>query len=107
MKKHYLIILPLLIIVCACKDGYESPKAVDPKKLNEKIENGIQTKAEWVKTPQSIVKELLPKNVHQEGNVSYSMEEKHLSEAIWKITITEESPIDDEVDGVKIAIDFK
>jgi hypothetical protein len=108
MKKYYLTILfPLLFGVNACNDRYEPPKQVDPKEFNEKIENGVQAKAEWVKTPQSIVKELLPKTAFPQGNTSYTVEEKRLSANTRKFTITEEGPFDDEVKGEKTIIDFK
>lgn len=108
MRKYYSTILFfLLFIISACGDSYESPNEVDPKDLNKEISKGVKANAEWVKTPQTIVKQLLPREAHQEGNYSYGIEERRLSESRRNIIVNEEGAFDDEVSGQKTCMTFE
>lgn len=108
MKKVNVVIFYIsLFVVAACKNGYESAQEVNPTALNNKIASGIQQKAAWVETPESIVQELFPRSVHEEGNAYYMLEDKLLPDATRRITITEEGPLDDEVNGERTIINFQ
>ena len=108
MKRHYQTVSFLLLFaIYGCTGRYEQPREVDPKDYNQKIANGKETNSEWVKSPQSIAKQLFPRDAHQTDNSSYSIEEKRLSEIDRKIIVTEEGAFDDEVNGEKAIIDLK
>ena len=108
MKKYLQqILFFLLCIFSSCTGNYEQPTKLDPKDFNRRIAIGIETNAEWTKSPQSIAKEFFPRDAHQEGSNSYSIDEKRLSETERKVVVTEEGAFDDEVSGEKAIIDFK
>ena len=107
MKTLYLTALLLsLFTVCACNGGFESPKEVDPKELNGKINKGMQDSASWAKTPESIVKKLFPQRSRKGENASYSIREKGTGGEARRVTVTEEGLIDDEINGEKIILYF-
>lgn len=107
MKTLYLTTLLLsLFTVCACNGGFESPKEVDPKELNQKISDGVQANASWVNTPESIVKKLFPQRSRKGENASYSIREKGTGGEARRVTVIEEGYIDDEINGEKIILFF-
>ncbi|HKO81009.1 MAG TPA: hypothetical protein VJU78_11470 [Chitinophagaceae bacterium] len=107
MRTFYLTTLLLVLFtVCACNGGFEPPKEADPKELNEKISNGVQANATWIKTPESIVKELFPRRSREGENSSYSIREKGTGGEARRVTVTEEGSIDDEIKGEKIVLYF-
>ena len=108
MKRNILtILLVLTIAIQACRSGYETPNKVDPNAFNLEIARGIQANEECTKTPKGIVKELLPKSLHDEENSFYKVEEKRSSDKASKITVTEEGAIDDEVNGERTTFEFR
>jgi hypothetical protein len=107
MKSNWFGILSIFTIVIYACGGYEAPKKIDTQSINLKIERGMRAGAEWVKTPQGIVKELIPKGLHKEGNSLYKVEEKRSSDSLSKVVIVEEGAMDDEVDGEQTVLNFR
>src|SRR5690349_20756635 len=108
MKKYYPVILFFLSsVICSCSNKNESRNEIDPKDLNTEISKAAQANAEWPKEPQTIVKQLLPKEASREGNYSYEFEEHRLSENERKVIVMEEGSFEDEVSEKKTFISFE
>lgn len=109
MIRYAILITSIAFAIAAygCNEDYGNTIEINPLESNLEINKGIEAKSSWTKTPESIAKHLFPSVTHEEGNNFYKVEAKQLSNSSYKVTVTNEGVIDDEINGVKIIIDFK